>query len=186
MTRQTHHLAAVILAALTAAGCSGSDRTPDTGVPISSPTSVTASDAASIATFEGESFVADRRLPASALSAERLESAGEALGVTGETIAMARVRDVRVAQWELVSAISDGWLVWRPAIILDALASAGADAALVEAEPVMWPDACLGAAAPSEVCAQVVTPGYRIIIEREGHATEYHADLRGNVRTISP
>ena len=95
---------------------------------MSSPTSAGASNAASIATLEGESYVADRRLPADALSAERLESAGEALGVTGETIAMARARDARVAPWELVSAIANGWLVWRPAIILDVLASAGADA----------------------------------------------------------
>jgi len=97
---------------------------------------------------------------------------------------MARARDARVAPWELVSATAGGWLVWRPAIILDALAGSGTDATLVDAEAVLWPDACLDAAEPGELCAQVITPGYRIIIERGGRRTEYHADLQGNVRML--
>lgn len=36
---------------------------------------------------------------------------------------------------------------------------------LVSAEPVEWPDACLGLPAQGEVCAQVGTPGYKITFE---------------------
>jgi hypothetical protein len=185
MTSPMRHLAAFALVALIAAACGASDDSTDGGRPPSLTGAATAGVGA-VATLEGERFVAVRALPASALSAEKLESAGEAQSASGETIAMARARDARVAPWELVSATPDGWLVWRPAIILDALAGAGADAALVEAEAVLWPDACLDAAEPGEICAQVVTPGYRIIIERGGQPTEYHTDLRGNVRTLSP
>lgn len=178
-------LTASAILAFAATACGVSDDAPYGGRP-PSPTGATTAGAGAMATLEGERFVAVRTLPASALSAEKLESAGEAQEASGETIAMARARDARVAPWELVSATPDGWLVWRPAIILDALAGAGADAALVEAEAVLWPDACLGAAEPGEICAQVVTPGYRIIIERGGQRTEYHTDLRGNVRTLTP
>lgn len=47
---------------------------------------------------------------------------------------------------------------------------------IVSVEPVEWPDACLGAAAPGEMCAQVVTPGYRITLEVEGKTYLYHTD----------
>lgn len=178
------HLAALALVALIAAACGASDDATDGGRP-PLPTTVTAPGAGTIATLEGERFVAVRTLPANALSAEKLESAGVAQEASGEAIAMARARDARVAPWELVSANTGGWLVWRPAIILDTLAGAGADASLVEAEAVLWPDACLGAAEPGELCAQVVTPGYRIIIERGGgQRIEYHTDLQGNVRML--
>ena len=42
-----------------------------------------------------------------------------------------------------------------------------------------WPDSCLGAAEPGEVCADVVTPGYAIDLADGFH---YHADQRGNIR----
>lgn len=35
---------------------------------------------------------------------------------------------------------------------------------VVEVTPVEWPDFCLGAANPDEMCMQVITPGYRIIL----------------------
>jgi len=49
-------------------------------------------------------------------------------------------------------------------------------------EAVNWPDACLGVAAPGAYCAQVVTPGYRVILEAGGVAYEYHTDQRGAAR----
>lgn len=50
---------------------------------------------------------------------------------------------------------------------------------IVEAESVEWPDACLGLAGPGEMCAQVITPGYRITLEAEGERYVYHSDARG-------
>jgi hypothetical protein len=47
----------------------------------------------------------------------------------------------------------------------------------VSSEPEDWPDACLGAARPGTVCAQVITPGFRIILEHEDQSYEYHADM---------
>ena len=50
---------------------------------------------------------------------------------------------------------------------------------VVSVEKVDWPDACLGVATPGMMCAQVVTPGYRVILEAQGQRYEYHTDLNG-------
>ena len=43
-------------------------------------------------------------------------------------------------------------------------------------EFVEWPDSCLGVSQPDMVCAEVITPGYRIILEANGQTYEYHTD----------
>jgi hypothetical protein len=59
--------------------------------------------------------------------------------------------------------------------------------AIVSAEQVEWPDACLGAAAEGDMCAQVITPGYRIVLEANGKQYEAHTDETGRVvRIVTP
>jgi len=43
-------------------------------------------------------------------------------------------------------------------------------------DSVQWPDACLGVARPDVACAEVITPGYRIILEANARTYEYHTD----------
>jgi hypothetical protein len=45
---------------------------------------------------------------------------------------------------------------------------------VISIEPVEWPDASLGCAKPGMMYAQVVTPGYRIVLEAGGKTYEYH------------
>ncbi len=45
-----------------------------------------------------------------------------------------------------------------------------------------WSNSCLDAADEGELCAEVITPGFVIVIEIEGTQYEYHTDLSGNVR----
>lgn len=186
MSRPVYSLAVLALVALIAAGCGAAGDAPETGGRPSLPTGITTAGAGALATLEGERLVAVRTLPASALSAEKLEPVGDAQGSGGDAIAMAHAQDARVEPWELVSAAADGWLVWRPAAVLDVIDQAGPDATVAEVENVLWPDACLGSAEPGELCSQVITPGYRIVIERVGGRTEYHTDLQGNVRSLDP
>lgn len=55
--------------------------------------------------------------------------------------------------------------------------------AIVSAEPEEWPDACLGLPEPLEVCAQMITPGYRVVLQADGQQLVYHTDEMGaNVR----
>jgi hypothetical protein len=48
---------------------------------------------------------------------------------------------------------------------------------LVSAEEVQWSDASLGCPQPGMMYAQVITPGYRVVLEAGGHVYEYHADM---------
>jgi hypothetical protein len=49
---------------------------------------------------------------------------------------------------------------------------------LKRAEQVEWRDASLGCPQPGMVYAQVITPGYLIVLETNGKEYEYHADRR--------
>lgn len=56
---------------------------------------------------------------------------------------------------------------------------------VVSVEQKDWPDACLGAAGPEEMCAQVITPGYLVVLEVNGARYEVRTDLTGgNVRIV--
>jgi len=44
-------------------------------------------------------------------------------------------------------------------------------------EAVDWPDASLGCPEPGMAYAQVITPGYRLILLADGGRHEYHTDL---------
>jgi|SRR6185436_19053416 len=49
----------------------------------------------------------------------------------------------------------------------------------VSVEAIDWSDACLGLGGPAESCAQVITPGYRIILKAGGEEFEFHTDATG-------
>lgn len=46
-------------------------------------------------------------------------------------------------------------------------------------EPVQWTDTCLEAPFPDEVCAEVLTPGYRLVLEAGGETFELRTDASG-------
>jgi hypothetical protein len=46
---------------------------------------------------------------------------------------------------------------------------------------VQWPDSCLGAPQPGQMCLQVVTPGYRILLGNGVRLFEAHTNLDGTV-----
>lgn len=52
-------------------------------------------------------------------------------------------------------------------------------------ESVEWPDASLGCPRPGMMYAQVITPGYRIVLEADGKRYEYHTS-RTHVMLCSP
>jgi len=50
---------------------------------------------------------------------------------------------------------------------------------LVSRERVDWPDTSLGVPKPGMMYAEVVTPGYKIVLSAGGQSYEYHSDLFG-------
>ena len=49
------------------------------------------------------------------------------------------------------------------------------DIKVVSVEAVQWPDTSLGCPQPDKMYAQVVVPGYRIILEAGGQTYDYHS-----------
>lgn len=39
-----------------------------------------------------------------------------------------------------------------------------------------WPNSCLGVESPNQICLQVITPGFKIVLEHGGTTYEYHTD----------
>ena len=81
-------------------------------------------------------------------------------------------------------SLPDGWRVWQPQAVFDVIATAGDGATTESVERTEWPDSCLGLARLDEVCAQVITPGYRIVVRINGKQLEYHTDLNGGTRLV--
>ncbi|MCB0248474.1 MAG: hypothetical protein KDI07_07830 [Anaerolineae bacterium] len=56
---------------------------------------------------------------------------------------------------------------------------------LVSMEPVNWPDSCLGVNTMEIMCAEVITPGYRIVVEVDGLQTTVHTNEDLSVALIA-
>lgn len=52
---------------------------------------------------------------------------------------------------------------------------------LVSAEAVNWPDASLGNPQPGMMYAQVITPGYKIVLAAKGNRYQYHSSRQSVV-----
>lgn len=51
---------------------------------------------------------------------------------------------------------------------------------VIEARAVTWPDSSLGCPEPGRMYLQVLTPGYRVILEARGERYAYHAGRGGS------
>lgn len=52
-------------------------------------------------------------------------------------------------------------------------------------ERVEWPDSCLGVEVMDMACAQMITPGYRIVLQANGQTYEYHSDVSGDMLMVA-
>lgn len=55
---------------------------------------------------------------------------------------------------------------------------------IIAIEPVEWSDASLGCPEPGKMYAQVITPGYRVLLEVDGEQFEVHTDREGQTAVI--
>lgn len=53
---------------------------------------------------------------------------------------------------------------------------------VLESEAVTWPDSGLGCSGPDESTLQVLTPGYRVVLDAGGRRLEYRGDSRSQFR----
>ncbi len=52
---------------------------------------------------------------------------------------------------------------------------------VVEVESVQWPDSCLGFNIPGGMCAQMIIPGYQVILRVGGQFYEVHTNESGSL-----
>ena len=57
---------------------------------------------------------------------------------------------------------------------------------IVEFEQVEWPDACLGISQEGQACAQVITPGFRAVLEVNDQEYEFRTDETGTLIVQTP
>jgi len=96
----------------------------------------------------------------------------ESAAVPGTPAASAPAASTPVIRQEvapLISAIARDLDVPEDAVIV------------LEVEPRSWPDSSLGCPQPDMLYAQVISPGYLLLVEVSGEQIEYHADERGNI-----
>ena len=95
---------------------------------------------------------------------------------TEETIMMSpihkNVEPIKGSEEALTAAIAD--LVEQTGVSADKIT-------LVSMEAVEWSDASLGCPQEGFMYAQVITPGYLIILETQGQQYKYHTDQTKNV-----
>jgi hypothetical protein len=56
------------------------------------------------------------------------------------------------------------------------LGVSASEISVVSIEEVDWPDASLGCPQPGMAYAQVITPGFRVVLEAKGCSHKYHTD----------
>lgn len=52
---------------------------------------------------------------------------------------------------------------------------------ILEVKDMEWPDACLGISNPEEMCAQVITPGFKVTMEHQGETYIYRTNKDGSM-----
>jgi hypothetical protein len=60
------------------------------------------------------------------------------------------------------------------------------DVKILKMEPVEWRDSCLGAGQANEICAMVITPGYKFQVDVKGTTYTLHTDAGGSSIRVSP
>ncbi|PIR82386.1 hypothetical protein COU20_02585 [Candidatus Kaiserbacteria bacterium CG10_big_fil_rev_8_21_14_0_10_59_10] len=55
------------------------------------------------------------------------------------------------------------------------------DTEVISAVEQEWPDACLGLAGADEMCAQVITTGYEVVVSASGETYTYRTNFDGSV-----
>jgi hypothetical protein len=52
---------------------------------------------------------------------------------------------------------------------------------IIQVEDAEWPDSCLGLAGEGEMCLDVITPGYLVILQAQERQYIYHTDITGDI-----
>ncbi len=74
---------------------------------------------------------------------------------------------------------AQAWLAGQLGVTVD-------NTKLVDVQHTDWPDSCLGLGGAAESCLQVVTPGWKVVVEVAGKQYEVRASEDGTVVKLVP
>lgn len=98
-----------------------------------------------------------------------------ALTVSGQVYEFRTNRDG--SAWRQADASDARRLTERAAALLAEVAGLKLEAIrYLRMEEIQWPNACLGVQEADEMCAEVITPGYKFELENDGHTYLLHAN----------
>lgn len=96
------------------------------------------------------------------------------------------VNDIPPAEVEPPAASGIGAIA--DAAIQFAAAELGVDdesLTVLSVDPVEWRNSCLGVDKPGEMCMEVITPGYRVLLEVDGQEVAVHTDQDARVMRLA-
>lgn len=93
-----------------------------------------------------------------------------------ETEKPTTVPSVRPAETTPTGSEADRMVAAAKAALAARLGLSEAEITVQSVEPVEWPDTSLGCPQPGMMYAQMITPGYRVLLEADGKTYEYHTD----------
>jgi hypothetical protein len=115
-------------------------------------------------------FLSRSPRPALALAAVLLAAAGCSLSGGGSTPTTATSSIPAGSQPAVDAAVSE---------LARQTAMDAGEISVISVEATDWPDPSLGCPKPGLMYPQVITPGYRIVLETQGATYEYHTDTSG-------
>jgi hypothetical protein len=88
---------------------------------------------------------------------------------------------------ETLPALPPAAALIAQSVLSEALGVSVSEIEILTTEQVDWPDACLGLSSGGEACAQVITPGWRIVLRIDGQDYEFRTSEDGTlVRPVDP
>ncbi len=88
-------------------------------------------------------------------------------------------QQVRIADQASGMGEMDAISASAAAVLADQLGLSPDEITVVSAEPAEFSDGCLGLGGPAEMCAQVITPGWIVMLSAGGQPYEAHTDATG-------
>lgn len=70
--------------------------------------------------------------------------------------------------------------------LAETLNVAEADIRITQIVEAQWSNACLGLPEPGEMCAEVITPGFLVMLQVGGQTYEFHTDYEGEAIRMAP
>jgi hypothetical protein len=181
-------LVAVLLGAMTVAGCGAGGAKPDA-------TSVPSVDVGARAAIDDVPYIAIERVGEDRLPRSRLEPGGEArIDAIVRRITAYRLNDSPKAALRYTPDGARGWLTWQPLAVLYARQSlaraqnvvAGSIQTLDVLSEV-WTDSCLNIPPlPGASCGPASIPGFRVMLRLGGRTHEFHTDQTDRVADATP